>query len=174
MPPTCLLLMGPCGCGKTTLAAALAAELQWPFQEGDALHPASNVAKMASGQPLSDADRQPWLACLGAWAQSHMSAGRSCIVTCSALKLQYRELLRSALAPAERSSLFLLLLQGSREQLAQRLAARVGHFMRPELLDSQLAILELPRPEEGPCLAVPLELPLEQAVQLALAALPQQ
>lgn len=135
-----VVVMGVSGSGKTTVGAALAGALGLPFVDGDALHPAANVAKMAAGIPLDDADRAPWLDAVGA-----VLAAGPVVVACSALKRIYRDRLRAA-APA----LELVFLDGSRELLASRMAARPGHFMPASLLDSQLATLERPAPDEHP------------------------
>jgi gluconokinase len=135
-----VVVMGVSGSGKTTVGAALADALRLPFVDGDALHPAANVAKMAAGIPLDDADRAPWLDAVGA-----VLAAGPVVVACSALRRVYRDRLRLA-AP----ELLLVFLDGSREVLAQRMAARPGHFMPASLLDSQLATLERPDPDERP------------------------
>ena len=132
-----LVLMGVAGSGKSTLAGMLAARLGWELCEGDDLHPAQNVAKMAAGTPLTDADRRPWLDRIAAWIRAHEDG----IVTCSALRRSYRDALRG---PQVR----FVWLDGTREQLTARLTARVGHYMPVALLDSQLATLEPPGPDE--------------------------
>jgi gluconokinase/shikimate kinase len=139
--PVVLVLMGVSGSGKSTVAALLAGRLGWDFQEGDDLHPAANVAKMAAGHPLDDADRAPWLAIVAQWIRTRTDAGRSGIVTCSALKRAYRDVLRG-------DHVVFVYLSGSRELVAARLAARHGHFMPAALLDSQFETLEPPRPPE--------------------------
>jgi len=133
-----VVVMGVSGSGKTTVGAALADALGLPFVDGDSLHPAANVAKMAAGIPLDDADRAPWLDAIGA-----VLAAGPVVVACSALKRAYRDRLRAA-APA----LQLVFLDGSPSLLASRMAARPGHFMPTTLLDSQLATLERPEPDE--------------------------
>lgn len=133
--PPILVLMGVSGCGKTTLAEVLSARLGWDYEEGDALHPQANVDKMASGHPLTDEDRWPWLARVRAWIDRHVREGRPGIVTCSALKRRYRDRLR---APG----VVFVHLHGPRAVIAERLRARRGHYMPPSLLDSQLADLE--------------------------------
>ena len=133
--------MGVSGCGKSTIAGVLAGRLGWPFAEGDDFHPAENVAKMAAGHPLDDNDRGPWLARIREWMDAQESEGRSGIVTCSALKRRYRDVLRDG-------EVTFVYLHGTREQLLARLTARQGHFMPASLLDSQLADLEPPDPDE--------------------------
>src|SRR5437879_6458389 len=91
--PSVLVLMGVSGCGKTTIAAILASRLGWPFEEGDALHPQANIEKMAAGHPLTDADRWPWLAKVADWIDERLDAGENGLITCSALKRSYRDLI---------------------------------------------------------------------------------
>lgn len=134
-----VVVMGVSGSGKTTVGAALADAIGLRFVDGDALHPAANVAKMAAGIPLDDADRAPWLDAIGA-----VLAAGPVVVACSALKRGYRDRLRAA-AP----DLQLVFLDGSPELLASRMAGRPGHFMPTSLLDSQLATLQRPDPNEG-------------------------
>lgn len=134
--------MGVSGCGKTTLASALAAALRWHFVEGDALHPAANIAKMAAGQPLDDNDREPFLHNVGKAMAQHSAAG--VVVACSALKRSYRDLLRSYCRDVH-----FVLPTLARAELAERLQARSGHFMPASLIDSQLAVLEIPQQDES-------------------------
>jgi gluconokinase len=126
--------MGVSGAGKTTIGQALAAALGWPFVEADELHPPANVAKMARGEPLDDADRAPWLEAVAA----RMRALDDGVIACSALRERYRDVLRV------RPDVRFILLDVPRALLEQRLAARRGHFMPPSLLPSQLATLERP------------------------------
>jgi gluconokinase len=139
--PAVLVLMGVSGCGKSTVAGLLADRLGWPLEEGDALHPPANVAKMAAGHPLTDDDRWPWLALVARWIRDRVAAGEPGIVTCSALRRAYRDRLRDP-------HVVFVYLHGSRRLIAERLAARHGHFMPPALLDSQFATLEPPGPDE--------------------------
>ncbi|MEV7616796.1 gluconokinase [Streptomyces sp. NPDC089799] len=133
-----LVVMGVSGCGKTTVGRLLAAALGLPYAEGDAFHPAANVAKMAAGVPLDDADRAPWLDAVGAWAGARGRPGEGGgVVSASALKRVYRDRLRAA-APGA----VFVHLAGDRELIGHRLAARTGHFMPASLLDSQFAALE--------------------------------
>jgi len=143
--PTILLVMGVSGAGKTTIAQELATRLGWPFEEGDALHPEANIAKMRAGIPLTDADRQPWLAAVAAWIDRQRAAKSPGIITCSALKRAYRQIIIG-----DRPEVRLVYLRGSGELIADRLARRHGHFMPPSLLTSQLDTLEEPGPEENP------------------------
>ncbi len=137
--------MGVSGSGKTTIGALLAGRLGWAFEDGDDLHPASNVAKMAGGTPLTDADRWPWLDAIAAWIDGLRVAGNQGVVTCSALKRVYRDRLLLG-----RDDVRLVYLQGNHELISKRQAARQGHFMPTSLIDSQFATLEQPTPEERP------------------------
>jgi len=141
--PEVLVLMGVAGCGKTTVAAVLSGRLDWPFEEGDALHPQSNVEKMRSGHPLTDEDRQPWLETVATWVEECLDAGSNGLITCSALKRSYREIINR-----RGHGVKFVYLHGSHELIAERLATRHGHFMPPSLLDSQFATLQEPAPDE--------------------------
>lgn len=129
--------MGVAGSGKSTLGEALARELALPFLEGDAFHPPANVAKMSAGMPLTDDDRWPWLDALAA---AMRDAPDGAVMTCSALKLIYRERLRAHAG----HNLHFVWLKLDHATLAERMGQRVGHYMPPSLLDSQLATLEAP------------------------------
>jgi carbohydrate kinase (thermoresistant glucokinase family) len=133
-----VLLMGVCGCGKSTIGRALASELGWPFVDADSLHPESNVAKMASGVPLTDEDRWPWFDRIVAEMRRYDAAGRHLVIACSALKQAYRDRLASG------GPIRFVYLKGDEATIAPRLAGRSGHFMPPALLASQLATLEEP------------------------------
>lgn len=135
--------MGVAGAGKSSVAAALHRSLGWPVAEGDDFHPESNVAKMRSGVALDDADRWPWLAAIATWIGEQESAARDAIVTCSALKAEYRAALRQG-----HPSIWFVHLVAPGEVIASRLASRVGHFMPPSLLASQLDQLEPLRADE--------------------------
>ncbi|MEU5870404.1 gluconokinase [Glycomyces sp. NPDC047369] len=150
MSATCLVVMGVSGSGKSTVAELLAARLGWPFTEGDELHPAANIAKMSAGIPLTDEDREPWLRIIRDRISAEASQGRSTVVTCSALRRAYRDLLREADARVR-----FVHLAGPRDLIAARLAHRGGHFMPPALLDSQFAALEpLGSDEDGIAVSV--------------------
>jgi gluconokinase len=138
------VMMGVCGAGKTLIGSALARELGLEFLEGDALHPPENVKRMAAGIPLTDDDRQGWLLAIAVQIREAKNAGRGLVVSCSALKRMYRDLLR---AQGDADVRFVYL-AGSRELIATRLANRRGHFMPSSLLESQLATLEEPSPDE--------------------------
>ncbi|MCG2806601.1 MAG: acetyltransferase [Propionicimonas sp.] len=133
--PVVIVVMGATGTGKSTLAAALATSLAWEFQEGDDLHPASNIAKMAAGEALSDDDREPWLDRISAWIETRLQTQLPAVITCSALKRQYRDRLAAA-------GVAFVHLNPDRETIANRLAQRTGHFMDASLLESQLELLE--------------------------------
>jgi len=136
-----LVIMGVSGSGKSTLAGMLAGRLGWDLAEGDDMHPPANVAKMAAGHPLDDADRWPWLDQIAAWIREHAEAGRPGIITCSALKKSYRDVLRG-------DHVVFVDLVGTHDQIAARLTARHGHFMPAGMLDSQIETLEPPSAEE--------------------------
>lgn len=163
LEPNAVVVMGPAGCGKSTLAAALSRALGWRFLEGDELHPAANVAKMAAGVPLTDQDRAPFLAAVGEAIARERASG--VVAACSALKRGYRDLLRSRAGPV-----VFVLPWLDREPLLARLEARQWHFMPASLLDSQLADLEPPEPDEE---AVVLNgaAPLDRQVAAAIEAL---
>jgi gluconokinase len=137
-----LVVMGVAGTGKSTVAGLLAERLNWEFQEGDALHPPANVAKMSSGTPLTDEDRWPWLDAIATWIKEKSRRGEPGILTCSALKRSYRDRLRGP-------NVIFVFLNGSREVITARMASRADHFMPPALLDSQFAALEPPTADEN-------------------------
>lgn len=145
IPPAVVVVMGVAGSGKTTVASLLAGRLGWEFEDGDDFHPAANVEKMQAGTPLTDEDRWPWLAAIAAWIDRLRAEGRHGVVTCSALKRAYREIL-----VGDRPDVRLVYLKGDRELIGRRMAARHGHFMPTSLLDSQFRTLEEPAPEENP------------------------
>src|SRR5258708_1433415 len=138
-------VMGVSGSGKTTVASLLAKTLGWHYQEGDALHPPENVAKMSGGTPLDDADRIPWLHRIAASIDDWHGRGEAGVVTCSALKRSYRDIIIGS-----RPDVALVYLKGSRDLIGQRMAARQGHFMPSALLDNQFATLEEPSADERP------------------------
>jgi gluconokinase len=138
-----VVVAGVSGSGKTTVGRLLAERLGWPFADGDRFHPQANIVKMASGAPLTDEDRWPWLAAIGAWMDERAAAGQCAVATCSALKLAYREALLCG-RPAAR----LVFLDVGHEVGLRRLRSRHGHFFPAALLDSQFDDLEVPRPAE--------------------------
>ena len=137
--------MGVASSGKTSLGERLAERLGWPFRDADSFPPPENVAKMAGGTPLNDDDRKPWLAAIAAWIDDLRAKGEHGIVTCSALKRAYRQVI-----VGDRPDVALVYLKGSRELIGRRMAARQHHFMPPALLDSQFAALEEPGDDEKP------------------------
>ncbi|MEE1929225.1 gluconokinase [Streptomyces sp. TRM 70351] len=160
-----VVVMGVSGSGKTTVGTLLAERLAVPYADADEFHPPENVAKMAAGTPLDDADREPWLDAIGAWLAGRAEHAGG-VVTCSALKRGYRDRLRAA-APGA----FFVHLDGSPELIADRLSGRRGHFMPSSLLRSQFDTLE-PLAGDEPGAAVSIEGSAEDTVERALAAVP--
>ena len=138
-----LVVMGVAGAGKSTVAEALSRDLGWIMAEADEFHPESNIAKMNSGTPLEDSDRWPWLRSIRDWMSARARTGASTVLTCSALKAEYRKLLSEA-----EGRVVFLHLEGDAGLLAERMQGRAGHFMPVTLLPSQLATLEPLTPEE--------------------------
>ena len=141
--PDIIVVMGVSGSGKTTVATGLATALGWAFAEGDDFHPAANVEKMRSGVALTDDDRWPWLETIGAWIGGKEAAGESAVVTCSALRRAYRDVLRR-----DRPHVRFLHVEAPGAVIAGRVEHRAGHYMPPSLLPSQLATLEPLAPDE--------------------------
>ncbi|WP_063034418.1 gluconokinase [Nocardia grenadensis] len=139
----CVVVMGVSGTGKTTTARLLARRLGVPFADADDLHSRADIDKMASGLPLDDSDRGPWLAAVGDWLRARTAAGTGGVMACSALKRRYRDVLRTG-APG----VYFLLLTADRDELLARITGRTEHFMPAALLDSQLAALEPLQPGE--------------------------
>ena len=135
--PTAIVVIGVSGPGKSTVAAGLVGRLGWEFAEGDDFHPHANVEKMRSGRPLDDDDRWPWLRAVAAWIGERERDGKSVVVTCSALKRSYRDLLRDG-----HPSVWFAHVDVDADLLRERVEQRTGHYMPPSLLDSQLATLE--------------------------------
>jgi gluconokinase len=163
--PCALIVMGVSGSGKSTIAAALAARLGWTFEDGDRFHPASNVAKMKSGHPLTDEDRWPWLQAIANEIERVCHAGGHLVIACSALKRAYRDIL--ARDPTDMRFVFL---DGSQSLIGDRLAQRKGHFMPPGLLASQFKTLEPPQADERP-ITVSIAAPVETIVSNIVAQL---
>jgi gluconokinase len=155
---TSIVVMGVSGSGKTSVAQELTRQLGWDYVEGDDLHPEANIAKMAGGNPLDDEDRWPWLQRIAEVIGAHEAAGKGLIVTCSALKRSYRDLLREG-----HPSVWFAHVDVSRDVLAERLQHRTGHYMPPSLLDSQLTTLE-PLGDGEPGDVIAGSGPLEQTV----------
>jgi gluconokinase len=161
-----IIVMGVSGAGKSSVAELLAQSLNCRFMEGDSLHPKSNVDKMAQGTPLTDEDRWPWLDVIGQKIAEAVERSEDIVVTCSALKVVYRERLRSAAG----GKLIFVFLKGSNELLTRRMGERKGHFMPTSLLQSQLATLESPEGEEG-VVTVDIDATVEQIVADAVEGL---
>jgi gluconokinase len=161
-----VVVMGVSGAGKSTVGRLIAARLDCPFRDADSFHPSANIEKMASGQPLTDEDRWPWLRAIAAWIEVHRAAGTTCVVTCSALKRVYRDLVTDN----QRTDVRLMYLKGDIDLIAARLEARAGHFMPPALLRSQFDALEEPRADEH-AIVVPIDVTPEEIAQAALTAL---
>jgi carbohydrate kinase (thermoresistant glucokinase family) len=165
---TAAVVMGVSGSGKSTVGVALSARLGWEFVDGDSLHPPANVAKMHAGQPLDDRDREPWLAAIATQIASWIEHETPGVITCSALKRRYRDRIIGG-----RADVRLIYLDGSREVIGRRLAARQGHFMPLSLLDSQFATLEPPGPEEHP-IVVNIDCPVAAIVDAIVTGLSSQ
>jgi gluconokinase len=163
----CIVVMGVSGVGKTTVASLLAERLGVPGAEADDFHPPANIAKMSAGIPLDDADRQPWLEAIGRWLAERDAEGTGGVVTCSALKRSYRDILRAA-SP----DVFFLHLTADRALIADRIGHRSGHFMPASLLDSQLATLEPLGPDERGA-ALDARPDTEHLVEMAADLVPQ-
>jgi gluconokinase len=155
--------MGVSGSGKSTIAAALAECLGWTFEDGDKFHPASNVAKMHAGHPLTDEDRWPWLEAIADEIGRVCEANGHVVIACSALKRTYREVLLRG-----RDDVRFVFLDGSQSLIADRLAERKGHFMPPGLLDSQFSTLEPPQADERP-ITVSIDAPVGTIVNNIVA-----
>jgi carbohydrate kinase (thermoresistant glucokinase family) len=160
-----VLVMGVAGCGKSTIGSLLAARLGVAFAEGDGFHPAANVAKMSRGEPLTDADRQPWLAAIAGEIARRAERGESLVVGCSALRRSYRQTLIG-----NRRDARLIYLKGSPNLIAARMASRRDHFMPPSLLASQFAALEEPGADERP-IAADIDAAPDEIVAFVLSAL---
>ena len=143
--PAVVIVMGVSGSGKSTIGAMLAARLHWPFQDGDWFHPAANVEKMHKGVPLTDDDRWPWLGAIAHWIDQARRRGGNGVITCSALKRRYRDVLIG-----DRRDVRLVYLKGEEPLIARRIATRHEHFMPQSLLHSQFEALEEPGADENP------------------------
>ena len=151
-----IILMGVSGSGKSTIGQHLAEQMGWAFYDGDDFHPAANIEKMANGIALTDADRADWLTALAKLIRELNVDGKSGVIACSALKQRYREILQQDLDDVR-----FVYLKGSYDLILQRLQARKGHYMRPELLQSQFEAME----EPGQALIINIEQPPAQIVQ---------
>jgi gluconokinase len=164
-PPCALIVMGVSGSGKSTIAVALAERLGWTFEDGDRFHPASNVAKMSAGHPLTDEDRWPWLQAIADEIDRISRNNGHVVIACSALKRAYRDLLVHG-----RDDVRIVFLDGTMALIADRLARRKDHFMPPGLLDSQFKTLEPPQANEL-AITVSIDAPVEVIVQNIVAQL---
>jgi gluconokinase len=165
--PCVLIVMGVSGSGKSTIGEMLATRLGWDYEDGDRFHPASNVAKMSAGQPLTDEDRWPWLRAIADEIDRVCEAGRHAVIACSALKRIYRDILVHG-----RNDVRIIYLDGTEALIASRLARRKGHFMPPGLLASQFKTLEPPGEGENP-LTVSIDAPVEAIVDDIISQLRQ-
>jgi gluconokinase len=161
-----VVVMGVSGSGKTTVAKGIASAMGWEFAEGDEFHSDACVAKMSAGQALTDEDRWPWLRAIGSWLSGREASGQSAVVTCSALRRVYRDLLR-----AERPNVRFCHVEADAQLIEERVSHRTGHYMPPALLPSQLATLEPLQPDE-PGVTVSAAGSPEHVVDEVLADLP--
>lgn len=163
-----VIVMGVAGAGKSTVGQALAQDLGWTFIEGDALHPPENIAKMSRGVPLTEGDRLPWLLALQRVVAQQQVAEQSAVLACSALRRRYRAVLQAGATPGAVRWVYL---RGSADLLRARLNQRTQHFMKADLLASQLAVLEEPTPAEG---AIAVNLDVMPSVATIVASIRQQ
>ena len=163
--PCALIVMGVAGSGKSTIGETLAGRIGWRFEDGDRFHPASNVAKMSAGVPLTDDDRWPWLQAIADEIDRLCAAGERAVVACSALRRVYRDVLIHG-----RNDVRLVYLDGSQQLIADRLNRRKGHFMPPDLLASQFKTLEPPERDERP-ITVPIDASVEAIVDAIVGQL---
>ncbi len=154
------VIMGVSGCGKTMVGQALAAHLNCPFYDGDDFHPPENVAKMAGGIPLDDADRAPWLARLAALIQEHLNKGETAVLACSALKRRYRDRLSVS------EQVQFIFLDGDFDLIWGRMLVRQDHYMKPEMLHSQFEALE--PPDDNEVIRIPIDCPKDDVMALIL------
>jgi gluconokinase len=161
-----IVVMGVSGAGKSTVGRIVAERLSCPFRDADSFHPKANIEKMSRGEPLTDDDRWPWLAAIAAWIAEHRAAGTACVVTCSALKRAYRDIVTAR----QSADVRLVYLKGEFDLIAARLAARKGHFMPPVLLRSQFFALEDPGADEH-AIRVPIDAAPEEIAEQVLKKL---
>jgi gluconokinase len=160
-----VVVMGVSGVGKSTVAKGISTFMGWTFAEGDAFHPDSNVAKMSAGTPLTDEDRWPWLRSIGDWMSEEIAAGRSAVVTCSALRRAYRDLLREG-----RPEVLFCHLTADPDLIGDRMSRRTDHYMPASLLPSQVATLE-PLESDEPGVEVSVDGTPADVIARALEAL---
>ncbi len=156
-----VIVAGVSGSGKTTVGALLAGRLGWRFADADDFHPAANVEKMRAGIPLTDEDRWPWLRAIAGWIDERIARGEPAVVTCSALRRSYRDLLLGG-----RPGVRMVFLAVDRQVLARRLAARHDHFFPGQLLGSQFDALEPPQPDERVLVAIPADEPADTVASI--------
>lgn len=161
-----LIVAGVAGSGKTTIGKVVASRLGWTFADGDDMHPQANIAKMRAGQPLTDEDRQPWLATLAEWLDNCIRDGQNAVLACSALRRSYRSQLLQG-----RPQVVMCFLAVSRDDDEKRMLARKGHFFREPLLASQFATLELPQDEERVYVVQPDERPPDELADAIISQL---
>ena len=161
-----VVVMGVSGAGKSTVGKLIAARLDCPFRDADSFHPKANIEKMSRGEPLTDQDRWPWLRAIADWIAQHRAADTTCVVTCSALKRVYRDLVTDN----QRTDVRFVYLKGDIDLIEARLKARTGHFMPPALLRSQFDALEEPRTDEH-AITVPIEMTPEGIAEKAIKSL---
>lgn len=159
------VVMGVCGSGKTSVGKALSQHFAATFIDGDDLHPRANILKMASGHPLNDEDRAPWLERIGDVFFSLQRRSLSGVIVCSALKKSYRDIIRKG-----NEGLVFVHLVGSMDTILERMAARQGHYMKKDMVQSQFDTLEVPGPEETDVVSVSIEQPLDKVIAEAIAA----
>ena len=164
-----LIVAGVSGSGKTTVGAMLADRLGWRFADADDFHPAANIEKMRAGIPLTDQDRWPWLRAIAAWMDERIARGEPAVVTCSALKRSYRDMLLGGRPDAR-----MVFLATDREVLARRLAARHGHFFPEQLLGPQFDDLEPPQPDEQVISVVPADHPVGTVASIIAVLCPRE
>jgi gluconokinase len=163
--PGFVIIMGVAGSGKTTIAAKLAISLGWSYEDADWFHPAANIEKMHSGQPITDEDRRPWLEAIAKWIDDARRKHGHAVIACSALKRSYRRILIGDHADER-----LVYLKGEPALIARRMALRHNHFMPPSLLESQFAALEEPGEDEHP-IVVSIEAKPQEMVERIIARL---
>ncbi|MBC6458014.1 gluconokinase [Actinomadura sp. HBU206391] len=161
--PSIILVTGVSGSGKTTVGELLADRLGWDYAEADDFHPKANIEKMRAGIPLTDDDRMPWLRAIARWIDERLASGKPAVVSTSALKRRYRDMLRR---PEVRS----VFLNGDRELIERRISARKGHFFPAKLLETQFRELEPPEPDENTVEVSVRDTP-DEAVQQIIDAL---
>lgn len=159
-----IVIMGVCGCGKSTVGAMIANEIGATFIDGDDLHPRANIEKMQSGNPLNDEDRKPWLERISDVFFSIARRNKSCVIACSALKKSYRDEIRKS------GDIIFIHLHGSKELIKQRMSKRSGHYMKDNMIDSQFSTLEFPN-DEDKVINIEITPPVGEIVEIALSKL---